>query len=290
MQLIHRISEMREWIKTERYKGNKIGLVPTMGYLHEGHLSLVEKARKQNQAVVMSIFVNPLQFGPQEDYQSYPRDLQKDCDSAEKAGVDVVFNPSVEEMYLRYPPYTTVCIEEITKYLCGKSRPGHFQGVATVVSKLFNIVQPDRAYFGQKDYQQLIVIKTLVEDLNIPVAIEGVPIKREKDGLAVSSRNVYLSGEEREQAVCLYEALMLCQDLYMRGERGREKLIQAMKERILQESKATIDYVEVCDTRTLVPVSKINTPAVAALAVKIGNTRLIDNVILGGDKNAEEDA
>lgn len=286
MQLIQSIEMMREFVKIERCKRNEIGLVPTMGYLHEGHLSLVAKARKQNDVVVMSIFVNPLQFGPQEDYQSYPRDLQKDCDLAEKAGVDVIFSPPVEEMYVRYPPYTTVDVEEITKYLCGNSRPGHFQGVATVVTKLFNIVQPDRAYFGQKDYQQLLVIKTLVEDLNIPVAIEAVSIKREEDGLAVSSRNVNLSKEERKQAICLYEALILCQDYYLRGERSREKLVGVMKERILQEPKASIDYAEVCDSSTLVPVSEVNCSAVAALAVKIGNTRLIDNAILGGDASA----
>ncbi|MFZ5752790.1 MAG: pantoate--beta-alanine ligase [Bacillota bacterium] len=283
MLVFTKIQEMRNWVKERRDSGQEIGFVPTMGYLHDGHLSLVAAARQENQGVVMSIFVNPTQFGPQEDYAAYPRDLARDCRLAEEAGVDVVFAPGVEEMYPDYPPLTVVDVKEITKGLCGASRPGHFAGVATVVTKLFNIVQPDRAYFGQKDYQQVQVIKRMVKDLNIPVTIKTVSIKREEDGLAMSSRNTYLSPEERKEALCLSEALKLCQELYEKGVTATSELIEAMSARINQEPNAQIDYVAICDAESLVPVKEIRNRVVVALAVKIGRTRLIDNMVIGGE-------
>ena len=288
MLVLTKIQEIRDWVKEKRAKGEEIGFVPTMGYLHEGHLSLAAAARQENQGVVMSIFVNPTQFGPQEDYASYPRDLARDCRLAEEAGVDVVFSPTVEEMYPQYPPLTVVEVREITSGLCGASRPGHFTGVATVVAKLFNIVQPDRAYFGQKDYQQVQVIKRMVRDLNIPVAIKTVPIKREEDGLAMSSRNTYLSPEERKEALCLYQALKLCQELYAKGVTAASDLIGAMCTRINQEPKAVIDYVAICDAESLAPVEEIKSRVVVALAVKIGKTRLIDNIVFGGDSFVQD--
>ena len=280
MLLLTTIAEIRKWVKEKRLQGKKIGFVPTMGYLHEGHLSLVIAAKRENDAVVMSIFVNPMQFGPQEDYATYPRDLQRDAALADGAGVDVIFAPEASEMYPYYPQLTAVEVREITRGLCGASRPGHFTGVATVVAKLFNIVQPDTAYFGQKDYQQVQVIKRMVADLNFPVEIKTVPIKREKDGLAMSSRNTYLSDEERKQALCLSQSLLLAQDLFEKGERSAAKLIEAMKERISREPAASIDYVEICDACSLQPVEEVKGPAVVALAVKIGKTRLIDNLVL----------
>jgi pantoate--beta-alanine ligase len=288
MIVLTKIQEIRNWVKERRGNGQEIGLVPTMGYLHEGHLSLVAAARQENQGVVMSIFVNPTQFGPQEDYASYPRDLARDCRLAEDAGVDVIFAPGVEEMYPDYPPFTVVDVKEITKGLCGASRPGHFAGVATVVTKLFNIVQPDRAYFGQKDYQQVQVIKRMVKDLNIPVTIKTVPIKREEDGLAMSSRNTYLSPEERKEALCLSQALKLCQELYEKGVTATSELIEAMSARINQEPKAQIDYVAICDAESLVPVGEIKNRVVVALAVKIGRTRLIDNMVIGGESLVQD--
>lgn len=285
MQILKTIAEVRCWVKDKRTKGQKIGLVPTMGYLHDGHLSLARTAVKENDAVVMSIFVNPLQFGPQEDYATYPRDLARDACLAEEAGVEVIFAPEVEEMYPYYPLFTTVEVAKITEGLCGAARPGHFTGVATVVSKLFNIVLPDRAYFGQKDYQQVQVIKRMVNDLNLPLEIKTVPIRRETDGLAMSSRNLYLTKDERHQALCLHEALLLCQTLYEKGEKNAARLIGAMQERINKEPTAVIDYVQIADAVTLEPQSEIAGPVVAALAVKIGATRLIDNMILGDNEN-----
>ncbi|MFZ5944660.1 MAG: pantoate--beta-alanine ligase [Bacillota bacterium] len=281
MDMIKTVAKMRDWTDVQRKPGRSIGLVPTMGYLHEGHLSLVQKARVENEAVVMSIFVNPLQFGPHEDYATYPRDLDMDCRLAESAGVDVVFYPEPPEIYPQYPPLTIVEVKEISEGLCGASRPGHFTGVATVVSKLFNIVQPHRAYFGQKDYQQVQVIKRMVTDLNIPVSIQTVPIKREADGLAMSSRNTYLYPSERQEALCLYQALKICRKMYDNGEKKLSPILEAMKARILREPSAVIDYVEICDATSLAPVTEIKGPVVALLAVRIGKTRLIDNLLLG---------
>jgi pantoate--beta-alanine ligase len=283
MELIKTIDQMRSWTESQRQAGKTIGFVPTMGYLHEAHLSLVEKARAQNDTVVMSIFVNPMQFGPQEDFATYPRDLDRDCRLAEGAGVDVIFHPEPGEIYPQYPPLTAVEVKGITECLCGESRPGHFTGVATVVLKLFNIVQPHRAYFGQKDYQQLLVIQQMVADLNLPVIIEPVPIKREEDGLAMSSRNAYLSPAERQEALALSQALQICKNMYSNGELRVSLLIEAMKARILQEPSAVIDYIEIRHATTLAPLTEITGAAVVALAVRIGKTRLIDNLLLEGN-------
>ena len=271
-----------------RRQGQKIGFVPTMGYLHEGHLSLARAARADNGAVLMSIFVNPLQFGPSEDFATYPKDIARDCALAESAGVDAVFTPTVKEMYPYYPQLTTVEVAVITARLCGASRPGHFVGVTTVVMKLFNIVQPDAAYFGQKDYQQVQVIKRMAADLNMPIQIKTVPIKRETDGLAMSSRNTYLSSDERGQAMCLSQALKLCEDMYEQGERRSARLLEAIKKRIDVEPSAVIDYIEICDRETLTAVEEIVKPVVVAMAVKIGKTRLIDNIELGGVQKCSE--
>ncbi len=283
MLILKKISEVRDWVRRKSSKGGQIGLVPTMGYLHEGHLSLARAARRENDFVIMSIFVNPLQFGANEDLDTYPRDLKRDSQLAAAAGVDAIFAPEVSEMYPYYPQLTTVNVTEITEVLCGAVRPGHFSGVATVVTKLFNIVQPDRAYFGQKDYQQCLVIKRMVADLNMPVEIKMVPIVREKDGLAMSSRNVYLSEEERRQALCLNEALRICRDLYDKGERSARKLLDAVQDRIRQEPLAAIDYAEICSAELLQEVDEIKENVVVALAVRIGSTRLIDNIVLEGD-------
>jgi len=288
MEVLKTIAEVRQWNKEKKAAGQEIGFVPTMGYLHEGHLSLVEAASRENGAVIMSIFVNPLQFGPQEDYANYPRDFARDCLLAESAGVDAIFAPEVAEMYPKYPQLTTVEVQKVTSRLCGASRPGHFTGVTTVVSKLFNIVQPNRAYFGQKDYQQVQVIKQMAEDLNMPWEIKTVPIKREGDGLALSSRNVYLNPAERKQALALSQALLMCKELYAQGERKSIVLIEAMQQRIRQEAKARIDYVEISDCRTLEPVTELSAPVVVALAVRIGKTRLIDNTILEGGETCTE--
>lgn len=281
MELIKTIDQMRNWTANQRRVGNTIGFVPTMGYLHDGHLSLVEKAKSQNKTVVMSIFVNPMQFGPKEDLAVYPRDLEKDSRLAKKAGVDVIFHPESVEIYPEYPPLTSVEVKGLTGELCGKSRPGHFTGVATVVTKLFNIVQPERAYFGQKDYQQFLVIRQMVADLNMPISLELVPIKREEDGLAMSSRNAYLSQTERQEALALNQALGICRKMYLMGENKVLPLINAMKTRILQEPSAAIDYIEILSAAELAPLTEIKGSAVVALAVKIGRTRLIDNLLLG---------
>lgn len=282
MEIIKTVREMRAWHAEQRRLGRSIGLVPTMGFLHEGHLSLAHRAKRDNDAVVMSIFVNPLQFGPKEDYQSYPRDLGRDSRLAEESGVDALFVPEVAEMYPYYPQRTVVEVKELTELLCGASRPGHFTGVATVVAKLFNIVQPDAAYFGQKDYQQVRVIQQMVDDLNMPVKVVPVAIVREEDGLALSSRNTYLSEAQRKEALCLHEALESCRERFQRGEKNAEALKEKMLERINCTPGAFVDYAEICDADTLQPLTEVDRPAVAALAVRIGRTRLIDNTLLGG--------
>jgi pantoate--beta-alanine ligase len=256
-----------------------VGFVPTMGYLHEGHLSLVKSSREENETVVVSIFVNPTQFGPGEDFKSYPRDTERDLAMLEPY-TDVVFMPMAEEMY---PPDfdSWVDIEGITGVLEGARRPGHFRGVGTVCAKLFNIVRPDRAYFAQKDAQQLLVIKKMVKELNMPLEIVTCPTIREPDGLAMSSRNTYLNPEQREAATVLYKSLTLAHDLYRQGERNAENIRNAMKEIIEKEPLAKIDYVSAADTETLRELDKMVGPALVSLAVRIGTTRLIDNVILG---------
>lgn len=285
MRVITTVDEMRLYIKEEKAKGNSVGLVPTMGYLHEGHASLIARSAAENDVTVVSVFVNPTQFGANEDLDSYPRDLEHDCAVAEQAGAQVIFHPTAAEMY---PSgyHTYVNVEEITLPLCGKSRPTHFRGVTTVVCKLFCIVTPDRAYFGQKDAQQLIVIKQMVRDLNIDIAIVPCPIVREADGLAKSSRNVYLSEEEHQQALVLSQALTLARELYENGERNAVVLKNAMIEKIQSAPLADIDYVELVDLETLQAVQSLTVPTLAALAVRFGTTRLIDNTILSEEVSA----
>ncbi len=256
-----------------------VGFVPTMGYLHEGHLALVKRARAENSAVFVSIYVNPTQFGPREDFGAYPRDLNRDLELLWGEGVDVVFVPSDDEMY---PPEFSswVDVEKVTEQLEGASRPRHFRGVSTVVAKLFNIVQPSRAYFGQKDAQQAAVIKRMVADLNMGLEIVVVPTVRESDGLAMSSRNVYLGPEERQAATILFKALTLARQLWQDGSKGAEEIRRQMTSLIQKEPLAQIDYVSIADANTLQELEVIDRPALASLAVRIGRTRLIDNILL----------
>jgi pantoate--beta-alanine ligase len=281
MRVVRSLKEMQSISETLRKTGKMIGFVPTMGYLHDGHMSLVERARKENDIVVMSIFVNPVQFAPGEDFDRYPRDIERDKKIAQEGGVDYLFVPEVSEMYPEgYSTYVEV--EGITEVLCGAKRPGHFRGVATVVTKLFNIVKPHRAYFGKKDFQQLKVIERLVKDLNFDVEVIGCPIVREKDGLAMSSRNVYLSPKERESATSLYRALKLAKELIEKGERNPETIKSKMEEFILSHPHVkAIDYIEIVDSETLKPVDEIKEGTLIALAVFVGNARLIDNWVVG---------
>ena len=281
MEVVREIGEVRRLLEPARRAGKSIGFVPTMGYLHEGHLSLIEKARAENDRVVVSIFVNPIQFGPGEDSQRYPRDLPRDLDLCARAGVGLVFTPEPSEMY---PAgfQTRVEVESLSQGLCGGSRPGHFRGVATVVAKLFAIVQPDRAYFGEKDAQQLRVIQRMTMDLSLPVRIVPVPTLRESDGLAMSSRNVYLGAEERRAALVLYRALMLARDLTAAGMRQAAEIKRRMFSLIKAEPMARLDYLAIVDSDTLVPVEELQKPVLIALAVYIGKTRLIDNITVQG--------
>lgn len=278
MRLIQNVSEMKALSKSVIDDGKTIGFVPTMGYLHKGHLSLVQKAREENDIVVVSIFVNPTQFGPNEDYNRYPRDLERDLRLLNPFNVDYIFNPSVEEMY---PAYYSVYVDEteMSKYLCGARRPGHFRGVCTVVTKLFNIVRPTRAYFGQKDAQQFRILRRMVENLNMDVEMVEMPIVREPDGLAMSSRNVYLSDEERREAPRLYKSLLEAKRLIDGGERDVQKIKDAMQ-RVLNHPLLKIDYIEVVDEKTLIPVDRIEGDVIVAIAVFFGKARLIDNVII----------
>ena len=279
MRLIRSIKKMYEFSKKAHLGGKTIGFVPTMGYLHQGHLSLIRKARKENDIVVVSIFVNPIQFGPKEDFKKYPRDLKRDMNLAKQVGTDVIFYPDAKDMYPEgFKTYVNV--EELSEKLCGKFRPGHFKGVATVVTKLFNIVCPDIAYFGQKDAQQAIIIKRMVKDLNIPVKIKVLPIVREKDGLAMSSRNTYLNEKERKDALVLYQALNLAKDLIKSGITDSGKIIDRLRRFIKKKKNAKIDYISVVDTDNLNPVKKVSKKCLIALAVWIGRTRLIDNIIV----------
>lgn len=273
------IEEIRRHVQNARKEGKRIGFVPTMGYLHDGHISLVRTARETCDVVVMSIFVNPLQFGPNEDFARYPRDIDRDRELAAAAGVDLLFTPAVEEMYPK-KVLTTVSVAQVSEPLCGKSRPGHFDGVATVVLKLFQIVQPDAAFFGQKDAQQLAVISQMVQDLSVPVEIVPCPIVRETDGLALSSRNVYLSMEERKQALVLSRSLKRAEDLLSKGS-ALSEIRQEMIAMIQAEPLAEIDYVEVMKYPELVPIEHAETGEriIFALAVRFGRTRLIDNWI-----------
>lgn len=276
MKTVHTIKEVREYIKAWKREGFTIGLVPTMGYLHEGHKSLIEKAVKENDRVVVSDFVNPIQFGPKEDLKVYPRDLKRDEKLCSEAGAFLLFNPEPKEMYFENAA-TYVNVEEITEVLCGARRPGHFRGVCTVVSKLFNIVVPDRAYFGEKDAQQVAVIRRMVRDLNFDIDIVACPIIREEDGLAKSSRNTYLSCEERKASVVLNRSLRKAKAALLSGERDVLTLKNLIREEIQYEPLSKIDYVEIVDSENLKNISKIEGSVLIAIAVYIGKTRLIDN-------------
>lgn len=278
MDICDKIIDVRKRVNAWKKEGLTIGFVPTMGYLHEGHKSLIDTARKNNDKVVVSIFVNPMQFAPTEDLESYPRDLQKDSQLCKDAGVDLIFHPDPEEMYTDgFCSY--VDMNGLTTELCGKSRPIHFRGVQTVVLKLFNIVKPDRAYFGQKDAQQLAVIKRMVKDLNVDTEIVGCPIIREPDGLAKSSRNTYLNPDERKAALILSRSLKLGKELIESGETDSKKVIKAITDSINTEPLAKIDYVDIVDFSTITPTDKIGKSVLVAVAVYIGKTRLIDNFI-----------
>jgi pantoate--beta-alanine ligase len=272
---------MRTASRAVRHARKRLGLVPTMGALHEGHLSLVRTAKSQCDAVAASIFVNPLQFGPNEDLAKYPRDFDRDCELLRKEGVDFLFAPSVEEMYPS-GVVTLITVEGLSDRLCGKSRPGHFRGVTTVVAKLFHIVEPDVAFFGQKDAAQLAIIRRMVRDLDFAVKIEACPIIREPDGLAMSSRNAYLNAQERKAAVVLYRALKRVQELFDQGERNAARLADAGKRTFMEEKSARLDYVEIVDPDSLDPLTEVRNAALAAVAGFVGTTRLIDNVVLGG--------
>lgn len=276
MQIAKTIKEVRTQVKIWKSEGLTVGLVPTMGYLHEGHGSLITRARKENDRVVVSVFVNPMQFGPGEDLESYPRDLEKDSAYCESLGADLIFHPEPEEMYTAgFCSYVDMSV--LTEELCGLSRPVHFRGVCTVVNKLFNIVQPNRAYFGEKDAQQLAVIRRMVEDLNMDLEIVGCPIVREEDGLAKSSRNTYLSDEERAAALVLSKAVKLGEELVKAGERDAKKIVSEMSALIQKEPLARIDYVKAVDGLTMQQIDTVKSPMLVALAVFIGKTRLIDN-------------
>ena len=278
MKIVGTVKEVREQVKEWKKQGLSVGFVPTMGYLHEGHKSLMDAARKGNDKVVVSIFVNPMQFGPTEDLATYPTDLDHDAALCESAGVDLIFHPEAEEMYEK-DFCSFVDMTGLTEGLCGKTRPIHFRGVCTVVNKLFNIVTPDHAYFGQKDGQQLAVIKRMVRDLNMDIEIVGCPIVREEDGLAKSSRNTYLSSEERKAALILSKTVALGKEL-AKTEKDANKVVEAMKKNIETEPLAKIDYVEAVDALSMAPVEKLEGTCMLAMAVYIGKTRLIDNTLI----------
>lgn len=279
MIIIETIQEMRAFVQQRREKGQSIALVPTMGSLHQGHLTLLERAKEACDIVVLSIFINPTQFGPNEDFAKYPRDLAGDSEKAVSVGVEVIFHPQAREMYPE--GYSTfVQVEGITDKLCGMSRPGHFRGVTTVVNKLFNIIQPDKAFFGQKDAQQVLVLQRMVTDLNMNIHLEVVPIVREADGLAMSSRNAFLSAKERSAALILSQSLQLAETLVAQGEQDIEVLRSQVMAKIATEKLATCEYAEVYHYPTLQGMNQIKEKALLALAVRIGNTRLIDNTIL----------
>lgn len=279
MQVIRDLQDMQDLALAWRGRGETIVLVPTMGYFHQGHLSLMEYGRTQGDHLVVSIFVNPTQFGPQEDLDRYPRDFDRDCSLAREVGVDVIFAPDTTGMY---PPgfQTFVTVEEVTRGLCGASRPIHFRGVATVVLKLFNLVQPQVAVFGEKDYQQLVTLQQLVTDLNLPVQVVGRPLVREADGLALSSRNVFLSPAERASALSLSQALFKARDLAANGERSRDRLFTALKPMFTCDPPINLDYLALVDSQTLKEIDTIHGPARLAVAAWVGQTRLIDNILL----------
>lgn len=276
---MHVISSIPDMISTRNALKGSVGFVPTMGYLHQGHLSLIQQARKQTDTVIASIFVNPTQFGPNEDLENYPRDFERDEKLAEEAGVDFLFYPEKQAMYPEsYASY--VVPEGLDQHLCGAKRPGHFRGVMTVVLKLFNIVRPTDAYFGQKDIQQARILEQMIADFHLPVQMHIEPIIREKDGLAMSSRNVYLNPDERKQSLCLSRAIRLVESRFRSGERDTAHLLSEAEKEIQRQPSSKIDYIELVDYQTLAPVPRINNRTVLACAVYFGNTRLIDNTIL----------
>ena len=279
MKTIRSIKEMVRFSREMRLQGKTIGFVPTMGALHQGHLSLIRKARQETAKVVVSIFVNPTQFQPKEDFKKYPRNLKRDSSLCKREGVDIIFYPDAKAMYpADYRTY--VSVQGLSAVLCEKSRPGHFKGVATVVTKLFNIVCPDTAYFGQKDLQQAIIIKRMANDLNMPVKIKVMPTIREKDGLALSSRNVYLNEKERKDATVLYEALKKAKDLIKNGDTDTQSIIGQMRWTINERGIIKIDYISIVDLDNLEPIKKITNNSLIALAVWVGRTRLIDNIVI----------
>ena len=281
MILCQNVAELKNLVATFKQNGKSIGLVPTMGALHEGHASLIKAAHAENDITIVSVFVNPTQFGPNEDYAAYPRTLEKDCTVAENAGADVVFAPKKEDLYPNKDMTWVEVTGDITKVLCGRTRPIHFRGVTTVITKLFNLTMPDRAYFGLKDAQQTQVLQRMVDDLFFNVNLRIMPIVREADGLAKSSRNVYLSPEERKAALILSKSLKHAQDLFLHGERNSAKIVDAVTQMIKSEPLSDIDYVEMYNLPGLLPVDEvISGKVLLALAVKFGTTRLIDNVIL----------
>ncbi len=282
MKVVIKIAEAREEIRDVRSKGKTIGLVPTMGFLHQGHISLVRTSVSTCGFTAVSIFVNPTQFTPNEDYNVYPRDIQRDLKILEKEGVDLVFTPSVEEMYNK-DVETYVVPEKLSKVLEGRFRPSHFKGVCTIVCKLFNILMPDRAYFGWKDAQQLVVIKKMVKDLNIPVEVVGCPTIREKDGLAASSRNIYIKERDREKALCLYKGLKKIEEMFLNGIRDSNILVKEGNEVIKRYSDVELQYLEIVDIENLTPVKKIKDRVLVLGAIKLPSVHLIDNIILSTD-------
>ncbi len=280
MQIINDIQQMQVLTRSLKLEGKRIAFVPTMGFLHDGHASLLREGRKRGDVLVLSIFVNPIQFGQNEDLDRYPRDMERDCRIAAECGVDIVFAPDAAGMY---PAgfQTGVTVRDVSLPLCGANRPGHFDGVATVVTKLFNIVQPDLALFGRKDYQQLAVIRRMVLDLSMPVEIVGMPIVRETDGLAMSSRNAYLSQDQRRSALCLHRSIVAVRKLFVAGERRADVLQKSVLETIKQEPSVLVEYVEFRDGATLEEQEIADNATLLALAVKVGQTRLIDNTVLG---------
>ena len=279
MKAIKEIGKMKTYARIMKKENKLIGFIPTMGYLHEGHLNLMRTARKQADTVIASVFVNPMQFAPNEDFKKYPRDIKKDEELARACGVDVVFYPSDKDMY---PPgfSTSVNVDKLTDVMEGASRPGHFKGVTTAVMKLFEIVKPDIAYFGQKDAQQAAVIKKMVEDLNMDITLKIMPTVREEDGLAMSSRNAYLSKPERKDAACLYESLKLAEEAFSSGEKNAKKIKKIIKDTISKKPSAKIDYISIVNAESLESVTELKGKALVALAVFVGKTRLIDNIIL----------
>jgi pantoate--beta-alanine ligase len=278
MKTIKTINEMKKFSSRARRAGKTIAFVPTMGFFHEGHLSLMREGRRRGNLLIVSLFVNPTQFGPHEDFKNYPRDFERDSNMAGEVGTDVLFAPEASEMY---PPdhQTIVRVEKVTQNLCGRSRPTHFQGVTTVVLMLFEIMMPHVAIFGEKDYQQLVTVQQMVRDLHLSVEVMGMPTVREADGLAMSSRNTYLLPKEREAALSLYRSLQKAKELLQKGERKADRILQEMKEILQSEPLVRIDYAQICDARTLQDVDRVEGDVVVALAAYLGKTRLIDNVV-----------